>query len=97
MNKRGKKWWEQWKPKPGVQASAGGLSGEMAKVSDPVPPKPTIEELSAILDREEEPDGIIQILPNGEVRAASGGKVIRVKGKKPLTFRENIGGEYAYV
>ncbi len=51
----------------------------------PVVAKPQIAELEALLDRDEE----VEILPNGEVR---------VKGsRKPLTFRKNLGGEYAMV
>ena len=53
--------------------------------------RPTIAELEAILDAEEEAG--IEILPNGKVRLS---KKSRAKGaKKPLTMRENLGGEYA--
>ena len=51
--------------------------------------KPTIEQLEKMLDSDEEPP--IQILPDGTV-------VIRAREareQKPLTFRENLGGEYA--
>lgn len=54
--------------------------------------KPAIEELEAILDQEE--DVHIEILPTGEIRE------IREKGTsslghiKPITMRENLGGEY---
>lgn len=48
--------------------------------------RPTIKELQAILDANE--DREIKILPNGEVRAVKG------KMKKPVTFNENLGGEY---
>lgn len=49
--------------------------------------RPTIAELQKILDANE--DREIKILSNGEVRAVKG------KPKKPVTFKENLGGEYA--
>jgi hypothetical protein len=55
--------------------------------------RPTIAELEAILDREEEVE--IEILPNGEVRAKGGTAPHELGGKKPLTMREDLGGEYA--
>lgn len=54
--------------------------------------KPTIEELEAILDQEEEIP--IEILPNGEIRARNQTSSGEIDGKKPLTMRENLGGEY---
>jgi hypothetical protein len=54
--------------------------------------KPTIEELEAILEREEEVP--IEILPNGEIRAKGQTNAYELGGKKPLTMRENLGGEY---
>lgn len=56
------------------------------------PRKTTIEELEAILDSEE--DVAVTILPNGEIKTKK-----RKVGKnvKPLTMRENLGGEYALV
>jgi len=54
--------------------------------------KPTIEELEAILDQEEEIP--IEILPNGEIRARDQTSSGELGGKKPLTMRENLGGEY---
>jgi len=56
--------------------------------------KPTIHELEAILDKEE--DVPIEILPNGEIRAQGNASSSELGGKKPLTLRENLGGEYAY-
>jgi hypothetical protein len=53
--------------------------------------KPTIEELEAILSSEE--DVALEILPNGEIRAAGKG-ASEIGGRKPLTMRENLGGEY---
>ena len=55
--------------------------------------KPTIEELEAILDKEEEVP--IEILPNGEIRARNTTSSSEIDGKKPLTMRENLGGEYS--
>ncbi len=56
--------------------------------------KPTIQELEAILDREE--DIPREILPNGEIRASGQTNSQELSGKKPLTMRENLGGEYSY-
>ena len=53
--------------------------------------KPTIAELEKILDSEQETE--IEILPNGEVRAKGTGAA-ETGGKKPLTMREDLGGEY---
>ncbi len=53
--------------------------------------KPTIHELEAILDAEE--DTPIEILPNGEIRALGTGSA-ELGGRKPLTMREDLGGEY---
>lgn len=54
--------------------------------------KPTIDELESILDQEEEIP--IEILPNGEIRARNQTSSFEIGGKKPLTMRENLGGEY---
>ncbi len=54
--------------------------------------KPSIEELEALLKSEEETP--IQILPNGEIRAVGQTNAAELGGKKPLTMRENLGGEY---
>lgn len=51
---------------------------------------PTIAELEKILNSES--DVPLEILPNGEVFV--GGRKKRT-AKKPLTMRENLGGEYA--
>ena len=52
--------------------------------------RPTIAELQAILDKDEDME--LVIMPNGEVRAK------KPKGKKgelkPITMRESLGGEY---
>ena len=54
--------------------------------------KPTIHELEAILDEEE--DSPVEILPNGEVRAVGGSDAAERGYRKPITMRENLGGEY---
>lgn len=54
--------------------------------------RPTIAELEKILDREEEVE--IEILPNGEVRAKGQSTASELGGRKPLTMREDLGGEY---
>jgi hypothetical protein len=54
--------------------------------------KPTIAELEAILDQEE--DVPIEILPNGEIRPRGQTSSAETGGKKPLTMREDLGGEY---
>lgn len=55
--------------------------------------KPTIQELERILDQEEEVP--IEILPNGEIRAKGQTGAGELGGKKPLTMREDLGGEYS--
>ncbi len=54
--------------------------------------KPSIEELEAILDQEE--DIPIEILPNGEIRSKGQTDISELGGKKPITMREDLGGEY---
>lgn len=54
--------------------------------------KPTIKELEEILEREE--DTPIEILPNGEIRAVGGSASADLGGRKPVTMREDLGGEY---
>lgn len=54
--------------------------------------RPTIAELEAILESEEQTE--IEILPNGEVRARGQTSSHELGGKKPLTMREDLGGEY---
>jgi hypothetical protein len=56
-------------------------------------PKPTIRELESLLNSEE--NVRIQILPNGEIREAGQATPSEVGAKKPLTMREDLGGEYA--
>ena len=53
--------------------------------------KLTIGQIEALLEREEEVE--IMILPNGEVRRIGGGDLAGLK-LKPITMRENLGGEY---
>ncbi len=54
--------------------------------------KPTIRELEALLNSEE--DTRMEILPNGEIRPEGQTPAIELGGKKPLTMKENLGGEY---
>jgi hypothetical protein len=56
--------------------------------------KPTIQELEKLLNSEE--DTPIQILPNGEIRAEGAANSTQLGGKKPLTMKENLGGEYTH-
>ncbi len=52
----------------------------------------TIDELERLLNSEE--DIPIQILPNGEIRQLGQATLAEMGSKKPLTMRENLGGEY---
>jgi hypothetical protein len=52
----------------------------------------TIDELERLLNSEEETP--IQILPNGEIREVGSVTLAEIGNKKPLTMRENLGGEY---
>lgn len=54
--------------------------------------KPTIKELEEILEKEE--DTPIEILPNGEIRAVGGSSSADLGGRKPITMKEDLGGEY---
>jgi len=54
--------------------------------------KATIQDLETILQREE--DTPIEILPNGEIRAKGSTSPSELGGRKPLTMREDLGGEY---
>ena len=55
--------------------------------------RPSISELEALLQREDEVE--IEILPNGEVRAKNQTTTAERGGRKPLTMREDLGGEYS--
>lgn len=55
--------------------------------------KPTIAELEALLEREQQVE--IEILPNGEIRPCGQTALSDLGGMKPLTMREDLGGEYA--
>ena len=55
--------------------------------------KPTIHELEKLLDQEE--DTPVEILPNGEVRAIGSSDSVERGYRKPITMREDLGGEYA--
>lgn len=54
--------------------------------------KPSLRELEAILDSEDQVE--IEILPSGEIRAKGQTSDIERGGRKPLTMREDLGGEY---
>lgn len=53
----------------------------------------SIEDLEKLLDDDE--DTPLEILPNGEVRRVGGSSDDERGNKKPLTMREDLGGEYA--
>jgi hypothetical protein len=57
----------------------------------PLSPRSTIDELEALLNSDDEVE--ITILPNGEIVASD--RKPRTEPLKPLTMRENLGGEYA--
>lgn len=54
--------------------------------------KPSIDDLERLLNSEE--DTPIQILPNGEIRELGQASASEIGSKKPLTMKENLGGEY---
>lgn len=54
--------------------------------------RPSIAQLEAILQREDQME--IEILPNGEVRAKDQTTPAERGHRKPLTMREDLGGEY---
>lgn len=61
---------------------------------NPPPRKFSIDDLEKMLDRE--PDAPLEILPNGEIREYSEEEKAKIRSeRKPLTLRENLGGEYA--
>jgi hypothetical protein len=51
-----------------------------------------IDDLEKLLNSEE--DTPIQILPNGEIREIGHATSADMGNKKPLTMKENLGGEY---
>ena len=54
--------------------------------------KLSIQELEALLNSEEET--AIEILPNGEIRPIGQTDAAELGGRKPLTMKEDLGGEY---
>jgi len=56
----------------------------------------SIHQIEAIMEREEEIE--LKILPSGEIQAFTAGREIDVDDLdlKPITMRENLGGEYAF-
>ena len=60
--------------------------------------KYSISELEKILSQENGwEDSHIEILPNGEIRRVGETSSEELGTLKPLTMRENLGGEYACV
>jgi hypothetical protein len=57
--------------------------------------QPSLAELIEILNNEESQE--IEILPNGEIRAKGGSSLVETGGRKPLTMREDLGGEYGAI
>jgi hypothetical protein len=53
----------------------------------------TIAELEAILQHDDEV--AVTILPNGQIVQSATG--VDIGERKPLTYREDLGGEYAFV
>jgi hypothetical protein len=51
-----------------------------------------IDELERLLNSEE--DIPMQILPNGEIRRVGAATAGELGNKKPLTMKEDLGGEY---
>jgi len=54
----------------------------------------SIKELEEILQKDDEQS--IEILPNGEIRVKGGSAGEDLNKLKPLTMRDNLGGEYAH-
>ena len=73
-----------------LAAATAATDAIITSAGDPPNPRASkIDQIEAILNREE--DVALTILPNGEIMTAPG----QPTGKKPLTFREHLGGEYA--
>lgn len=53
----------------------------------------TIDELEQLLNADDENEAIVQVLPNGKIILK--GFQRRRRNRKPLTFKRNLGGEYA--
>jgi hypothetical protein len=59
------------------------------------PTRMSIDQLEKLINREEEV--MLEILPNGEIREFSEKEQAEVRSKrKPLTLRENLGGQYSF-
>lgn len=54
--------------------------------------KTKIQELERILNSEEETP--VRILPNGDIAPANQTSGVDLGAKRPLTMKENLGGEY---
>lgn len=79
------------RPSPEMAWTDADLKAYLAKAFPPTR-RPTISELEAILEQEEYVP--LEILPNGEIRALGGSEAAERQGEKPLTMREDLGGEY---
>lgn len=57
----------------------------------------TLDQLERLLNSENDwpDDAVIEIMPNGEIRQEGNSTAEERGGRKPLTLRENLGGEYA--
>lgn len=59
------------------------------------PKRVSIDQLEKLLQRDDEL--MLEIMPNGEIREFSEEEQAAVRSRrKPLTMRENLGGEYAW-
>ena len=59
--------------------------------------KLTPDELFKLLEKENDwDDVVIEILPNGEIRPKGTTDLDTIKPKKPITMREDLGGEYGW-
>lgn len=54
--------------------------------------KMSISELESLLKRDDDIE--LEILPNGEIVPKGGSDQLDLVGRRPITFRENLGGEY---
>ena len=56
--------------------------------------KPPIKELEELLQLEEERE--LEILPNGQLRPKGQTPAEELGARRPVTFREDLGGEYGW-
>jgi hypothetical protein len=73
--------------------TAEPLTGTIQTNAAPPARRASIDDLEKMLERE--PDATLEILPNGEIREYSEEEKAEIRSqRKPLTLRENLGGEY---